>query len=287
MKKPLISSLLTLPQYVIPQHLLSRLILKLTRLQMGIISHWIIKGFIKYYDVDMSVAQSPQVQDYTHFNQFFTRALKPTARPLAKSTIISPVDGEISQIGQIDNGYLLQVKGDYFRLDDLLARNAEIIKLFKNGLFCTLYLSPKDYHRIHIPMTGRLTDMVYVPGRLFSVNRRTTQVVSNLFARNERVICLFQTEMGSMALILVGALLVGSIETVWAGTVTPNRWSQIQHWHYSGEAVPVLQRGNEMGRFNMGSTVIVLLEANRAAWLPDLAALNKIRMGQALAQPLP
>jgi phosphatidylserine decarboxylase len=280
MKNALSDRFLTLPQYLIPQHLLSRLILKLTRLQMGAITHWVIRRFIKYYGVDMNIAQSPDVRDYASFNQFFTRALKP--RPLDDAEIISPVDAEISQIGQIDNGSLLQAKDRSFHLNDLLAGHA--VNLFKQGLFCTLYLSPKDYHRIHIPTTGRLTDMVYVPGRLFSVSQRTTRVVPNLFARNERVICLFETDFGPMALILIGAIFVGSIETVWAGTVTPNRLTQIEHWHYNDKLV--LQRGAEMGRFNMGSTVIILLDANRVAWLPELAAPNKVLMGQGLARRL-
>lgn len=286
MKNSWSDTFLTLPQYLIPQHLLSRLILKLTRWQMGAFTHWMIRRFIKYYDVDISIAQLSDVRDYASFNQFFTRALKSTARPLAETDVITPVDSEISQIGQIDKGCLLQAKDRYFQLNELLAEQTKMVDLFKSGLFCTLYLSPKDYHRIHIPITGRLTDMVYVPGRLFSVNQRTTRVVSNLFARNERVICLFETEMGQMALILVGAMFVGSIETVWAGVVTPNRLSQVQHWHYSEEMAPVLQRGAEMGRFNMGSTVIMLLDANQVAWLPSRIASNKVLMGQGLAQRL-
>ncbi|HEC84926.1 MAG: phosphatidylserine decarboxylase [Candidatus Parabeggiatoa sp. nov. 2] len=284
MKNSLSEQLLTLPQYLIPQHLLSRLILKLTRLQMGAVTHWAIRRFIKHYSVDMNVAQSPEVRDYASFNQFFTRVLKPTARPLAEAEIISPVDAVISQIGQIDNGSLLQAKGRYFQLNELLGGHAKMVNLFKQGLFCTLYLSPKDYHRIHTPATGRLTDMIYVPGRLFSVNQRTSRVVPNLFARNERVICLFETEFGPMALILVGALFVGSIETVWAGTVAPNRLSQIEHWRYSEEMAQILHRGAEMGRFNMGSTVIVLLDANHLAWLSSLPAQTKVLMGQGLAR---
>lgn len=280
MKNSLGDRFLTLPQYLIPQHLLSRMILKLTRLKMGWLSHCVIRCFIKYYGVDMSIAQSSDVSHYASFNQFFTRALKPDARPLANNAeIVSPVDGEISQIGQIQNGSLLQAKGRDFQLNDLLAGHK--VELFKQALFSTLYLSPKDYHRIHMPITGQLTDMVYVPGRLFSVNQRTARVVPNLFARNERVICFFETELGQMALILVGALFVGSMETVWAGTVTPSKFSQIEHWHY--ENGPVLERGIEMGRFNMGSTVIVLLDANRLQWLSELKPLNQVLMGQALA----
>jgi phosphatidylserine decarboxylase len=280
MKNSLGDIFLTLPQYIIPQHLLSRLILKLTRLEMGGLSHWVIRRFIKFYGVDMSIAQSSDVSHYASFNKFFTRALNPHARPLANNAeIVSPVDGEISQIGQIQNGSLLQAKGHDFQLNDLLAGHK--VELFKEALFSTLYLSPKDYHRIHMPMTGQLTDMVYVPGRLFGVNQRTARVVPNLFARNERVICFFETELGQMALILVGALFVGSMETVWAGTVTPNELSQVEHWHY--ENGPVLERGIEMGRFNMGSTVILLLDANRLQWLRELKSGDQVLMGQALA----
>ncbi len=284
MKNSVTDSLLTLPQYLIPHHLLSRLMLKFTRLQMGAVTHWLIRRFIKQYRVDMSIAESQQARDYSSFNQFFTRALKPAARPLSEAQIISPVDAQISQIGQIENGSLLQAKGRYFELNELLGGSNKMVNLFQQGLFTTLYLSPKDYHRIHMPATGQLTDMVYVPGRLFSVNQRTSRVVPNLFARNERVICLFETEFGPMALILVGALFVGSIETVWAGTVTPNRCSEIEHWSYSEATAPILQRGAEMGRFNMGSTVIILLDANRLTWLPKLTTSSSVLMGQGLAQ---
>lgn len=287
MKNSLIERLLTLPQYLIPQHFLSLLILKLTRLQMGVLTHWLIRRFIKHYDVDMSIAQWKEVRDYASFNQFFTRALISTARPLsANAEVLSPVDGEISQIGQIEKGCLLQAKDHYFQLNDLLG-GLEIVNFFQQSLFCTLYLSPKDYHRIHMPITGYLTDMVYIPGRLFSVNQRTTRVVPNLFARNERVICIFETEMGKMALILVGAIFVGSMETVWEGSVTPNRFSQVQHWRYPKETAPFLQRGIEMGRFNMGSTVIMLLDANHLAWQEELMVQDKVLMGQGLAQGLP
>lgn len=283
------NKLLTLPQYLIPQHFLSRIVLKLTRLKMGFFTHWMIRRFIQHYQIDMSIAQSPDVRTYPSFNQFFTRALKPEARPLGDADILSPVDAEISQMGHINDGSLLQAKGRSFQLSDLLAEQTTIINKFQNGLFCTLYLSPKDYHRIHIPTTGQLTDMIYVPGELFSVNQRTSEVVPNLFARNERVICVFETEFGAMALILVGAIFVGSIETVWEGVITPTRFfppnhaSQIEQWQYSDETAPVLARAAEMGRFNMGSTVIMLLDAKRLAWLPTE---KKVLMGQGLAQAL-
>ncbi len=276
----------TLPQYLIPQHGLSRIVRKLTRLRGGWVTQWIIKYFIRYYAIDMQLAVFPHVKDYSSFNQFFTRALQPSTRPIDDAPFISPVDGEISQIGPIEQQTLLQVKGHSFLLNDLFAGHTELSTLFENGLFCTIYLSPKDYHRIHLPMAGRLTDMIYVPGRLFSVNQRTTQVVPNLFSRNERVICVFNTQFGMMALILVGALFVGSMETVWAKELPPHPIKKPQHWQYLPENAPTLQQGQEMGRFNMGSTVIILMQKQRIAWLPECTAQYKLLMGQKLAQCL-
>jgi len=276
----------TLPQYLIPHHLLSRMVHKFTRLKLGKTTQWMIQRFIRLYNIDMSIVENPNIQDYASFNEFFTRKLKPSARPLSKTGIISPVDGEISQIGRVGNQRLFQAKGHRFQLFDLMGGNIDLTDLFQNGLFCTIYLSPKDYHRIHIPMTGQLTDMIYVPGRLFSVNERTSRVVPNLFARNERVICLFNTELGPMALILVGALFVGSIKTTWAGEVAPSRSSSLQHWQYPSENTKIFQRGDEIGQFNMGSTVILLLDGKRIEWLSEYAKHSKLRMGQILAQYL-
>jgi len=276
----------TLPQYLIPHHLLSRGVHKLTRLKLGKITQWMIQRFIRLYDIDMSIVENPNIQGYTNFNEFFTRALKSTARPIAENGIISPVDGEISQIGRVGNQRLFQAKGHRFQLLDLMGGNIDLADLFRDGLFCTIYLSPKDYHRIHIPMTGQLTDMIYVPGRLFSVNERTTRVVPNLFSRNERIICLFNTELGPMALILVGALFVGSIKTTWAGEVTPSHSSTSQHWQYPAENTKIFQRGDEIGQFNMGSTVILLLDGKRTEWLSHYAKHSKLLMGQILARYL-
>ncbi|OQW91593.1 MAG: phosphatidylserine decarboxylase, partial [Beggiatoa sp. IS2] len=197
-----------------------------------------------------------------------------------------PVDGEISQLGPIQEQCLLQAKGHSFSLVELLGGDVQMAELFKHGSFCTLYLSPKDYHRIHMPITGQLTDMVYVPGRLFSVNQRTARTVPRLFARNERVICLFATERGPVALVLVGAIFVGSIETVWSGRITPPYLSQLQRWHFTPEVAQFLQQGAEMGRFNLGSTVIVLVDGRQIAWLPEYAPPLKLLMGQALGRSL-
>ncbi len=268
----------TLPQYLIPHHLLSRFVHHLTQLQLGFLTHWIIRLFIKVYGVDMQLAQNVDPKNYLSFNHFFTRALTPEARPLAKATLLSPVDGEISQLGIIENQSLLQAKGHAFKLTNLLAGEEQLAALFNDGLFCTIYLSPRDYHRIHMPMSGQLTKMIYVPGKLFSVNQRTSRVVPNLFARNERSICLFETDLGPMAVILVGALFVGSTETVWTGTLPYAR--NIRHWEY--ETPISLQQGEEMGRFNMGSTVILLLNPAQKAWLDNLQPQTKVIMGQAL-----
>jgi len=276
----------TLPQYLIPHHLLSRVVHKFTRLKLGKTTQWMIQRFIRLYNIDMSIVENQNIQDYASFNEFFTRSLKASARPLAKTGIVSPVDGEISQIGRVGNQRLFQAKGHRFQLIDLMGGNIDLADLFQQGLFCTIYLSPRDYHRIHMPMTGQLTDMIYVPGRLFSVNERTTRVVPNLFARNERIICLFNTEFGPMALILVGALFVGSIKTVWADEVAPSRSFSTQHWQYPPENAKIFQRGDEIGQFNMGSTVILLLDSKRTEWLSEYAKHSKLIMGQVLARYL-
>jgi len=273
----------TLPQYFIPQHALSNLMHGFTRLELGSTTHWLIQRFVNHYQVDMTLAQLEQASDYASFNAFFTRALKSDARPIADATLISPVDAEISQIGEINQQQMLQAKGYHFNIDTLLGNHAQLAKEFANGLFCTLYLSPRDYHRIHMPVTGQLTNMIYVPGRLFSVNQRTARTVPNLFARNERLICVFQTDFGKMALILVGAIFVGSIETVWTGQLTPPYLSHPRFWQYTDGIT--LEQGSEVGRFNMGSTVIVLLEdRQQLAWLSNLDSQQKVQMGQALAQ---
>ncbi len=282
----MINQLKVIPQYLIPQHLLSRLMFKLTRWPGGAVTRWLIKRFIQHYEIDMNIAASSDIRDYATFNQFFTRTLKPSARPLASEGPICPVDGQLSQVGVIEGKRMLQAKGHWFTLEELLGGAAQWANVFEGSLFCTLYLSPRDYHRIHIPVTGRLTEMIYVPGRLFSVNQATTEVVPNLFARNERVICFFETEVGPMAVILVGALFVGSLETVWAGTLTPPYGSEIKRWYYSSDTAPVLTRGEELGRFNMGSTVILLLGAQQVAWLPELTAGKTLLMGQPLAKML-
>ena len=233
----------------------------------------------------MSIAAQPEIGDYQHFNRFFTRALKPGVRPLGgdADTIICPVDGRVSQIGRIQCGEIFQAKNRTYDLETLLGGDRESVTAFTDGRFATLYLSPRDYHRVHIPLDGTLSKMTYVPGRLFAVNTHTTRVIKNVFARNERVISIFDTALGPMAMILVGALNVGRMETVWAGAVTPAGNREISTVDYTGRDI-VLNRGQEMGRFNMGSTVILLFAKDRMQWLPRPGPEDQVTMGMALGK---
>jgi len=271
-------------QYIVPQQRLSRLVGWFANTRIGLIKRILIRGFIKRYRVDMSIAANPDPDSYPTFNAFFTRALGAEKRPIsdAPHDIVCPADGAISEIGEIDRGRLLQAKGRYFTVTDLLGGDAAPAKSFDNGLFATIYLSPKDYHRVHMPCGGTLTTMIHIPGTLFSVNGDTAATVTRLFARNERVIALFDTDIGPMAVIMVGAMIVAGIETVWSGQVTP-AGRRIQTIHYGHSQLPVtLKRGAEMGRFMLGSTVIVLLPPNCAAWEPSLRAQSPVVMGQRL-----
>jgi len=273
--------LIVLPQHLLPQHWLSHVIFKLTRWKAGRLTHWLIKYFIYHYQIDMGSVLKPQLIEYANFNEFFTRSLRSDSRPLSATGVSSPVDAQISQIGQVQQGLLLQAKQHWFSLETLLAADQDLTKNFENALYCTLYLSPRDYHRIHMPLDGQLKRTVYVPGRLFSVNQRTSRMIPNLFSRNERLICWFQTPHGDMVLILVGALLVSGLETVWTGPLP--RHSQIQVQDYFPETAPFLKRGAEMGRFNMGSTVILLLNSQQISWLSGYTTNQSVKMGQLLA----
>ena len=260
-------TLITLLQYALPHHALSRMMSVLTHSENKICKNLLIKFIIKHYGVNMDEAQEQDIDAYKSFNDFFTRELRPGARLLCTETnaIVSPADGAVSQVGQITNGQIFQAKGKSFTAIDLLGGSAERAEPFNNGLFATIYLSPKDYHRLHMPLTGNLREMVHIPGRLFSVNAATTRSVPGLFARNERVAVIFDTEVGPMALILVGAIFVSSIETVWHGVVTPPSVTSVQSWQYQDNA-PMLKIGEEMGRFNMGSTIIVLFAKDKVKW---------------------
>lgn len=269
---------------ILPQHLLAAGMYHLARSETRWLKKLLIEKISKRYGVDMSEAANPDLDTYPSFNAFFTRELKEGARPIAPNAILSPADGKVSQIGAIEGNSLLQAKGHNFDLTALLAGDKHAAQSFENGLFATVYLSPKDYHRVHIPFAGKLTSMVFVPGDLFSVSEATTQLVPGLFARNERVICHFDTDLGPMAVILVGAIFVGSMQTVWHGEVRGERGQPIK-WTYQGDRQPVFNAGDEIGRFNMGSTVIVLLPANAATWSAEVTAGSVVRMGQAIATP--
>ncbi|MGA2188894.1 MAG: archaetidylserine decarboxylase [Steroidobacteraceae bacterium] len=272
-------------QYVLPQHGLSRLVHAATRMRTRWFKNLLTRGFLKLFSVDMSEAIEPDPYRYGSFNEFFTRALRPTARPIDSdpAAIASPVDGAVSECGAIEDDRLLQAKGQRYTLDDLLA-GQPWAECFRGGSFATIYLAPFNYHRIHMAVRGTLRDTVYVPGRLFSVNAATALHVPRLFARNERVLTLFETDFGQFALILVGALNVGSIATVWAGDIAPAPRRAVTR--IPGPAV-TLEKGTELGRFNMGSTVILLFEPNRTRWHPLLRAGSVVQLGQAIGQRTP
>lgn len=242
----------------------------------------LIGWFVRRYGVDMSEAEQPDIARYASFNDFFTRALKPGARPLARADLLCPVDGAISQFGAIEQGLIVQAKGHRYSTRALLGGDAELAACFDDGHFATLYLSPKDYHRIHMPCAARLQRMVHVPGALFSVNPATARGVPGLFARNERVICVFESAHGPLALVLVGATIVGSIATTWHGVVSPPRGGPVRSWDYADQSLQLAQ-GEEMGRFLLGSTVVVLLPRGplrfNATWRPAGA----VRLGEAMA----
>ncbi len=249
-------------QYWLPKHALTRLVGKLAAAKAGKLTTAVIKLFIKQYKVNMNEALNPDPASYSTFNDFFTRELKIGARPIAEGehTLVHPADGAVSQFGPIIDGSLIQAKGHTYTALELLGGDETLAKQFTDGGFATIYLSPKDYHRVHMPCDGTLREMIYIPGDLFSVNPLTARNVPNLFARNERVVCIFDTAFGPMAQVLVGATIVGSIDVVWAGTITPPTGNVIHRWNYhqAGHKAIHLQKGEEMGRFKLGSTVINL-----------------------------
>ncbi|RTR40688.1 phosphatidylserine decarboxylase [Shewanella canadensis] len=276
-------------QYMMPKHLISRLVGKLAAAELGSITTAAIKWFIKQYKIDMSEAAQSEPEAYTTFNNFFTRALKPGIRPLFddKDYIVHPVDGAISQCGPIKGGQIFQAKGHEYSSLALLGNQADDAKRFEDGDFATIYLAPKDYHRIHMPIKGTLSKMTYVPGELFSVNPLTAENVPGLFARNERVVALFETEIGPMAMVLVGATIVASIETVWAGTVTPPTGKKVFTWDYptEGPDALTLDKGDEVGRFKLGSTVVMLFAKDALdEFAEDVVPKAVTRMGQPFAK---
>ncbi len=275
-------------QYILPKLWLTRLAGWGASKRAGWLTKAVIDLFVKYYKVNMSEALRSDTASYRTFNDFFVRPLRDGVRPVNNdpNVLVMPADGVISQLGPIEDNKILQAKGHNYTLEALLAGNHQMADLFRNGQFATTYLSPRDYHRVHMPCNGILREMIYVPGDLFSVNHLTAQNVPNLFARNERVICLFDTEFGPMAQILVGATIVGSIETVWAGTITPPREGIIKRWAYpAGEAdgAVALLKGQEMGRFKLGSTVINLFAPGQVNLISGLQNLSITKLGEALA----
>ena len=277
------SRLAVLPQYLLPKQALTALAGRFARAEAGALTTRVIRWFIARYGVNMAEAVQPDPAAYRSFNEFFTRPLKPGARPLAAADFICPVDGAISQFGPIARDQIFQAKGHSYSTTALVGGDAALAAQFADGEFATLYLSPRDYHRIHMPCDGRLRRMIHVPGELFSVNPTTARGVPGLFARNERVVCVFDSAHGPFVLTLVGATIVGSMATVWHGVVNPPRPGTIREWRYDGEQAITLKRGEEMGRFLLGSTVVLLFPKNTLAFNPAWAPAGPVRMGEAMA----
>lgn len=274
-------------QYVMPKHALSRLVGKFAAARAGVFTQLFIRWFIRTYKIDMSEAIHESPKAYRTFNDFFTRQLKPELRPLiadAEQAFAHPVDGAVSQLGEIKEGRIFQAKGHDYSLTELLGGDPRDAHPFRDGQFATIYLAPKDYHRIHMPCDGVLRRMVYIPGDLFSVNPLTAANVPNLFARNERVVAIFESEQGPFAMVLVGATIVASIGTVWAGTVTPPTGPDVHRWDYptQGSQRIELKKGEEMGHFKLGSTVVMTFPKDMIEFEQSLTAGTVTRMGQVL-----
>ena len=255
---------------------------RLANLEAGSATTAVIRWFIQRYQVNMSEAMEPDPAAYASFNAFFTRALKPGARPLAPADWICPVDGAISQIGPIQGDQIFQAKGHHYSTQALLGGDAALAAQFHNGHFATIYLSPRDYHRIHMPCAGKLLRMIHVPGELFSVNPTTARGVPGLFARNERVVCVFEGAFGPFVMVLVGATVVGSMATVWHGVVNPPRPGRIREWHYADQPIQ-LEQGAEMGRFLLGSTIVWLTPKGNVQFNPQWQAARPVRLGETMA----
>ncbi len=274
-----------LPQYLLPKQAMTVLAGKIARAKWGSVTTGIIRRFVARYGVNMAEAANPDVTSYASFNDFFTRPLQEGARPLANADFICPVDGAISQFGAIEADQIFQAKGHQYSTTALVGGDAALARQFNNGHFATLYLSPKDYHRIHMPCDGKLVRMIYVPGDLFSVNPTTARGVPGLFARNERVVCEFTGAHGSFVMALVGATIVGSMATVWHGVVNPPRMPTIREWQYPAGEIK-LARGDEMGRFLLGSTVVMLFPKNTLAFNQQWQPTREIRMGESMGNRL-
>jgi phosphatidylserine decarboxylase len=269
-------------QYLLPKKLLTQFAGLVAGARMGPLTHWIIRKFVAHYKVNMAEAVDPRIESYATFNDFFTRPLRVGARPLAASPFICPVDAAISQFGPIEHDQIFQAKGHSYSTRALVGGDQALAHQFDHGHFATLYLAPKDYHRIHMPCDARLKRMIYVPGDLFSVNPLTARHVPSLFARNERVVCEFESAYGPMVMVLVGATIVGSMATVWHGVINPPRTREPREWRYDNQNI-ALVKGAEMGRFLLGSTVIMLFPKNVLSFTPDWAASRPVRLGEAMA----
>jgi phosphatidylserine decarboxylase len=275
--------LAVLPQYLLPKKALTVLMGRLAGAEGGSATTAVIRWFVRRYGVDMAEAAEPDVSRYRSFNEFFTRPLKPGARPLADAAWICPVDGAISQFGTIDGDRIFQAKGHHYTTAALVGGDEALARRFHGGHFATLYLSPRDYHRIHMPADGRLQRMIHVPGALFSVNPTTARGVPGLFARNERVVCVFEGSAGPFVMALVGATIVGSMATVWHGVVNPPRPGRVREWTYADPPV-ALSQGDEMGRFLLGSTVVMLFPPGPLRFNAEWAPGRPIRLGEAMAE---
>jgi len=278
--------LFILIQYLVPQHLLSRLAGRIASTRTAWLKNAIIRWFIRRYSVNMAEALHENADDYASFNDFFSRALKEKARPIddGDDILVSPADGVISAIGDIANDLFIQTKGKHFELLELVGGDTEIAEVFREGSFVTVYLSPKDYHRVHMPLAGTLRKMVYVPGKLFSVNQTTSERIHGLFARNERAICIFDTDMGPLAVILVGAMIVAGIDTVWSGQITPAKHGLSVEDYSSQHPAIQLGKGEELGRFRLGSTVILLAGPGALDWAEGFVENSAVQMGSMLAK---
>ena len=276
--------LFVLSQYVLPKQALTALAGKLANIRGGGMTTSFIQWFAGKYGVNMAEAANPDLAAYATFNDFFTRPLKAGARPMAQTALVSPVDGAVSQLGAIKHDQIFQAKGHSYSTRALVGGDADLASQFEDGSFATIYLSPKDYHRIHMPCDGRLMRMIYVPGDLFSVNPATARGVPGLFARNERVVCVFETATGPFVLTLVGATIVGSMATVWHGVVNPPRTRKVREWRYDDQNI-VLKKGDEMGRFLLGSTVVLLFpKEGHVQFNPTWQATTPVRMGEPMSR---
>ena len=271
-----------LPQYLLPKQALTALAGRFASARLGSLTTWVIRKFVARYRVNMSEAANPDIAAYSTFNEFFTRALQANVRPLSAARLICPVDGAISQFGTIERDQIFQAKGHRYSTTALVGGDAALAAQFQDGHFATLYLSPRDYHRIHMPASGRLSRMIHVPGDLFSVNPSTARGVPGLFARNERVVCVFESSEGPFVLVLVGATIVGSMATVWHGVVTPPRSGGLREWKYDQERIELAQ-GEEMGRFLLGSTVVMLFPKGPLQFNPSWQPGSPVRLGEAMA----